>query len=1329
MKIKFTLFLTAFAIVGTLSLFMLSQNKSLAPATAIGDLNVEAEEEEEMSKETRIEKAMEQEFEMTRDLSTNEVPRERLLQAKRYMGTLQIAAQERASVPLVWEERGPDNVAGRTRAILMDMNDPTGKRVFAGGVGGGLWRTDDIQVENPTWVPIDDFFDNIAIVSMAQDPSNPDLMYFGTGEGFFNADAIRGLGIWKSSNGGLDWEQLPSTNNSSFRYVQKIVINDQGEIFAGTRAGLFKSFDQGASWDLRLGEDEENSLTDRVADIEIASDGDIYAAMGLMGTDGIYKSENNGSSWEKLTTDLPFEGYERIEIGCAPSNPERVYALFQDGGSNGCSFIFRTDNGGENWTSVTVPDALGMDNFARNQAWYDLSIGVDPNNEDRVFIGGVDLHATTDGGNNWVQVSQWFGGAGMQYVHADQHTVVFKPGSSDIALFGNDGGVFYTENASSFIPTIENRNSGYNVTQYYACAMRPEAGSNVFLAGAQDNGTQKYEDPGMNSTVRVTGGDGMFCHIDQENGNVQITSYVYNNYRVSLNGGNGFENRNYDDTGRFVNPTDYDSNDKNLYCAMDSGKFLRWNDPDNAGFDFQEVDVDAFGNGQVSNVTVSPNVPHRVYFGLGSGNIVRVDDAHLGTSIQGVTIFDGSGYISGIDIEEGNEDHIILSFSNYGQESILETTDGGGNWTSVEGNLPDMPVRWVIFSPNNNDGALIATELGVWTTTDLNGADTEWEPSNANLANVRVDMLQTRSSDDMVIAATHGRGLFSTGYFSTVSVDFEEVTSNYQEGNSNGNTADCRFYEEVEIPVIISRSPDEDLSLAVSANANSTAVEGQDYDFVDTEVSFTPNGAAETTFTIRIYEDRVVEGPETIILDLVSTENLGLNFQHTITIEDNDSDPKLRDGQQEATIGVGASSQFKGPFGGFAPDSKTQILYTAEELTAQGLVRGAIVSLAFDVVNKVSAQPFAGFTIAMKNTSSESLNGETFETDMATVYTGTVTTTFGWNKFDFSSPFIWDGSSNVLVSICFDNETWTLDDRVAATTTDVITMTTHRSYTDVGCELSEVKATYTLRPDIRFVLEKDIAIEMDLTDAVDAYLHPEETAHFYSANGKVMASIKQMPGATADLGCVSVRIDRAGTGQDNPSWLNGFAVSEKTFFVDALNEEDYEITLYYTEEEMAIWGDDKTKLHILKTTVPVASASLADASLRTNPGINTAVYGATNNVCYRGTFKSFSGFALTNVEGIITSTETPIVAANGFSFYPNPARDFLQVDFASALKTQHQLVIFDVNGKQLYTTTLATGAANATLKLEALNLTSGMYFLRLENNTGLQEVKRFIIAK
>lgn len=768
------LILTITVLSSFILLITIYKTSDKAQGITVVEIKGNQEPSKKLSKYDRTDLAIQQEFNKTKNPSTGKVEREKLLLAYKLAQKTQ---NNKATIPNTnWVERGPNNVGGRTRTILYDANDGTGKTVFAAGVAGGLWKTTDITAISPNWTAVNDFFDNLAIITIAQDPSTPQTMYFGTGEGFFNSDAIRGDGIWKSTDGGATWTQLGSTTGNAFDYVQKIVITSTGTVIAATKSifsnvgGIQRSTDGGTSWT-----EVETGATalDWAADIEIAANGDLFSSFGIGFTDGIYKSTNDGLTWTRVFTAAA--GEQRIELATAPNDANYIYGLVE-GAGNAISRVIGSTNGGGAWSTLTAPSwsdqcSAGTADFTRGQAFYDLAIAVDPNDKLHVIIGGVDLLKTTNGGTSWTQITEWANCSGLADIHADQHNLTFKPGSSSELLVGNDGGVYRSTNANNATPSFSNKNTDYNVTQFYSCAMHPDLASNHFLAGAQDNGSQKFSTAGMNSTIEVTGGDGAYCHIDQNESQYQFTSYVYNQYRRSTDGGASFTNVNLSsNTGKFINPTDYDNDANILYASFSSGNYLRWTDPQTGT---TAAAVGGGFSGQVSAVTCDPNTANRVWFGTDDGSVYQVNNAHSGQTINNRT--SGSfpaGYVSCIEIENGDATHVVVTFSSYGVNSVWETTNSGTSWTSIEGNLPDMPIRWALFNPNDNTQMLLATEVGVWSTDNINAGSTNWAASNTGLANSRVDMLQYRTSDDLVLAATHGRGCFTSDVFTTVRADF-----------------------------------------------------------------------------------------------------------------------------------------------------------------------------------------------------------------------------------------------------------------------------------------------------------------------------------------------------------------------------------------------------------------------------------------------------------------------------------------------------------------------------------------------------------------------------
>lgn len=715
-----------------------------------------------------IAEALAQEIEMTKDPVLGLVPKERLLIAKVYKDAMQEKKTRGAIAGITWTELGPTNQAGRSRCAMVDLSDTTGETVWVGSVGGGIWKTTNISNVNPNWTSNAQFLANIAIGSIAQDPINKNILYLGTGELISSYNAVRGFGIFKSIDGGNTWNQLSSTNNSNFYYSSKILVLNSGIILAGTVAGLYRSTNGGNSWTKVLGNGISGASSDICYDIEQASNGTIFASVN--GT--IHQSTNAGVSFGSPIT-LPITA-SRIEIACAPSDSNFIYLLVENAGTvNG---ILQSTNGGTSFTSKTEPADLDAGipatDFSRGQAWYDLSIAVHPADKNRIYVGGIDLFTSTNGGGNWQQFSHWYGDT-YNYVHADQHGIIFSPFQPDVAYFVNDGGIDRTNNASAASIITAYKGNNYNTIQFYSCAMNPTKGKFQFLGGAQDNGSQLFSKGYLSSTVEATGGDGGFCHIDQNQEQYQFTAYVYNNFHVSTDTGNSFVSVTNGNTGRFINPTDYDDVNNRMYCARASNEYLLWSNPQ-AGNTFTTKTSTTIG-GQVSAIKVSPNTNNRIFLGTGSGTLTKVDNANatpIVTNITGSAAIPTS-YISCVEVENGNDNHILITYSNYGVNSIWETKNGGSSWTSVEGNLPDIPVRWILLNPNNNKQALIATELGVWSTDSLAGNNTVWAASNSGLANVRVNMLQTRASDKLVIAASNGRGLFSSDVFTSPAAMFD----------------------------------------------------------------------------------------------------------------------------------------------------------------------------------------------------------------------------------------------------------------------------------------------------------------------------------------------------------------------------------------------------------------------------------------------------------------------------------------------------------------------------------------------------------------------------
>jgi len=344
-----------------------------------------------------------------------------------------------------------------------------------------------------------------------------------------------------------------------------------------------------------------------------------------------------------------------------------------------------------------------------------------------------------------------YNGGGDDYVHADQHIQVYKEGSSSEMILGSDGGVFYTENASSSNPVFEEKNKNFSTLQFYTCDIYPIPGQNYFVGGLQDNGTLLYMGEPLDINDMIDGGDGAYCFFDENEPPIMITSTYYNSYTLFMNW-NWYESFGDYGTGVFINPADYDSENNILYAngvtfsGGNPNKLLRVSGIPNNPYD-QLISINTGVDVYFSNVKVSPYAPDgssTLFVGSQDGRLFKVTNAQASPSTQEV----GSGefpiaYLSSMDIG-GSEDTLVVTFSNYGVPSVWQTYDGGSVWSNISGNLPDMPIRWAIYHLQNSQQIMLATEVGVWTTIKGGSEEVVWEP-DSNMPNVRVDMLQMRS--------------------------------------------------------------------------------------------------------------------------------------------------------------------------------------------------------------------------------------------------------------------------------------------------------------------------------------------------------------------------------------------------------------------------------------------------------------------------------------------------------------------------------------------------------------------------------------------------------
>ena len=650
-----------------------------------------------------------------------------------------------------WTWIGPGNIGGRVRAILIHPTTPT--TLWVGSVSGGIWKTVD---GGASWSAVDDFMANLAVSSLVMDPGNSSILYAGTGEGFFNADAIRGAGIFKSVDGGTTWTQLSSTTSASYRFVNRLAIHPtNGQVLlAATRTGLFRTTNGGSSWSQVYSAD--------MLDVDFdPNDGSKCIGGGRDGL-AVY-STDGGGSWT-AATGLPnpagsFDG--RVELAYAASASATVYASVDD--ASGA--VYRSTNGGQSYVLRRTGDS-----YLGSQGWYDNVIWVDPTDADTVIVGGIDLWRSTDGGATFTKISRWY--VAPLSAHADHHAIVAHPGFNGVdnttVFFGNDGGIYRADDVDTVSETSgwTELNNNLGITQFYGAA--GNAGTGTIVGGTQDNGTLRYSlAGGSEGWSEMYGGDGGFCAADPDNASYFYGEYVDLKIHRSSNGGlsaidiySGITDAGTDEAN-FIAPFILDPNNADRMLA---GGSSLWRSTNVKATTPTWTAIKPDPGSSISAIAVAQGDSDRIWVGHNNGQVYRTENGTV-ASPSWTRVDAGSTplpdrYCTRLTIDPSDPNRVYATFGGYNSGNVWRTADNGATWANISSGLPSAPVRSLVVAPFNSNYLYIGTEVGVLASE--NGGSS-WSSGNDGPANVSVDELFWMGNT--LYAATHGRGLFRTEVF------------------------------------------------------------------------------------------------------------------------------------------------------------------------------------------------------------------------------------------------------------------------------------------------------------------------------------------------------------------------------------------------------------------------------------------------------------------------------------------------------------------------------------------------------------------------------------
>jgi len=684
----------------------------------------------------------------------------------------------------LWEFSGPVNVGGRISDVEMD---PTNMSVaYLGAASGGVFKSAD---QGTTWEPVFDTALSLSIGDIALAPSNPDIIYVGTGEANAGGGSLTydGIGVYKSEDAGTTWAY---SGLEESRNIGRIVIDSRnpdiayvaamGNLFANsTERGVYKTIDGGESWENVLFVSDSTGAIDVV--IHPENPDTLYAAMWERvrrpnrrsyggPTCGIYRSYDGGNTWTELTNGLPSAASQkgRIGIDISVSDPNIVYAIYADrtGYFNG---VYKSTDNGETW--VQTNDGSLSDVYA-SYGWWFGRLKVDPIDPDIVFVIGFDIYRTQNGGNSWTNQSGWD-------VHVDQHAVSIHPLNNNFVLLANDGGLYSSTNSG----TSWTWNQNLPITQFYTCELDYQHPERLY-GGTQDNGTNRTMTGNIDDWEFIYGGDGFYVLVDPEDNNYVYAEYQYGNLARSTNGGQSFTGAtsgiSNSDRFNWMCPVVFDpTNPATLYFG--SNKLYRSTNHAASWTVISSDLTEGPGSGNLAyhtltTISISPVNPDVIYTGSDDGLVFVSTDA--GASFTDISSNLPERWITRVATDPTDENIAYVTLSGYRwdefQPHIFRTDNLGQNWIDISGNLPEAPVNDIIINPANNQVLFVATDMGVYVT--YNGG-AEWEILGDNLPNVVVNDLVYHQPTNKLVAGTFGRSMYSYDLEQDPQTSVSEVTA------------------------------------------------------------------------------------------------------------------------------------------------------------------------------------------------------------------------------------------------------------------------------------------------------------------------------------------------------------------------------------------------------------------------------------------------------------------------------------------------------------------------------------------------------------------------
>lgn len=713
-----------------------------------------------------------------------------------------------------WQFAGPLNIGGRITDV--EMSPTSLDTIYIGAASGGVFRSVD---GGQNWRPILDEALSLSIGDLALCAKDPRTIYVGTGEpnGGGGSLTYGGFGVYKSKDAGESWRHVGLEETRFIGRVavdpddsQRVFVAAMGNLFSkNPERGLYRSLDGGESWELVL------FLSDSTGCVDVAihpgNPDTVYAAMwerqrfphdrrygGI--TSGVYRSVDGGDTWQELTVGLPNNSPNvgRIGLDISASNPNIIYAIYADR-TGFFSGVYKTLDSGDTWTRTN--DSV-LSSLYSSFGWWFGNIRVDPADADIVYVLGLPIYKTIDGGQSW----QWASGN----IHVDQHGMVIHPLDHNFVVVGNDGGVYTSRNGGG----LWTKKPNLPLTQFYTCEIDEQQPQRLY-GGTQDNGSNRTLTGALSDWQHIFGGDGFYVLVDPTDNRFVYAESQFGNLGRSVDGGatfasarsgiSGQDRRNWN-TPVVFNPL----NPKSLYYGAS-----RLYKSTNRAVSWTAISPDVStggipGNssyGAITTIAVAASDTNVIYVGTDDGNVqVTQDDGDTWTLISADLPLRWVTRVA-VDPEDAHTAYVTISGFRYDSflPHIFRTEDAGQTWQDISGDLPESPLNDVIVNPNDHSTLYVASDVGVFVTRDTGNS---WQPLGAGLPNVPVTDLDLHEPTNMLVAATYGRSMYKIALEPATSVAASEqpqqreaisLLQNYPNPFNAGTTIRYRLKESSQV--------------------------------------------------------------------------------------------------------------------------------------------------------------------------------------------------------------------------------------------------------------------------------------------------------------------------------------------------------------------------------------------------------------------------------------------------------------------------------------------------------------------------------------------------